>query len=63
VNKTQNIVYRDTATNRLIPQKIALQHDPSTWTEEKFSFSSHPDSDHVSSASENPAHSVGEDAR
>jgi len=32
----QKTVYRDKATNRLIPQKIAAQRDPSTWIEEQY---------------------------
>jgi len=59
LNKRQKTVYRDKATNRLIPRKVAAQRDASTWNEEPFTFSDHSDSEQPSSESENPAYSVG----
>ncbi len=29
-------VYRDTASNRLIPKKVAMLRDPETWIEEQY---------------------------
>ena len=41
----QKTIYRDNATNRLITKKEAGQRDPSSWTEEAFTFSRVPDSE------------------
>ncbi len=56
-------VYRDKATNILIPQKVATQRDPSTWIEEPFTFSDHPDSEQPSDNSEDSTYLVREVAR
>lgn len=38
--RQQKTIYRDNANNRLITKKEAEKRDPSTWTEELFTFSS-----------------------
>jgi len=43
--RQQKTIYRDNATNRLITKKEAGQRDPSSWTEEAFTFSRVPDSE------------------
>ncbi len=44
MSQMQKTVYRDRVTNRLIHRKVAEQRDPSTWTEEQFTFSDEQDS-------------------
>ena len=36
MTQRQKTLYRDNASNRLIPEKVAAQRDPSTWTEEQY---------------------------
>jgi len=53
-------VYRDKVTNRLIHKKVAEQRDPSTWTEEQFTFSNHQNTESIS---QQDAYAVREGAR
>jgi hypothetical protein len=35
-NVRKKLIYKDRATGKLIPKKLADQRDPSTWVEEEF---------------------------
>ncbi len=56
----QQFIYRDKATNILIPQKVAMRRDSSTWTEEQFTFSNHQN---IESTPQQDAYAVREGSR